>query len=330
MKKSLIVLCLLTYSLFAQAQVKNYPLIEHYTNTKCPSCAGNNPTFYTKTLPFINSSVHHISYHPSFPYPTCELYLANTSENNARAAFNGANYTPSYVLNGGSLQSVTTLTITSLNAEILKTSPIELKVKEISAGSNLTANIKLKTYGDVGSSKYKLMVALCEKTLAYNAPNGEKTHYDVFRKMLTSVNGNDIVAMPAVGNETEFNFNYELNSKWNAAQMYVLAWVVNADTKAVLNSGSKFTSLVSNDEVALADGVQVYPNPANQVLNIDLSDDKYMGSKYELIHPSGQVLREGKVEGTKFQISISDFEVPYFIVKINGPDGIFATKVAKQ
>lgn len=259
------------------AQATKYPLVEHFTNTRCPSCGSNNPGFYQKILPYRNKKVHHIAYHPSYPYSSCVLYKANPSENDARYNASGAsNYgTPTYTLNGGTPNSVTAITDAALKTEIAKTSPLQIDVKEIAAVNGWTANIKLKAKGSLNALNYVLMVALCEKTLDYNAPNGEKVHYDVFRKMLTSVTGNPIAVKPIVGTDVEYNLNYTLDASWNANEMYVLAWVVDPATKEVINSGSKFTTVVGTQDIVNDENITIYPNPTTEQLNIDLSKSEY-------------------------------------------------------
>jgi hypothetical protein len=317
--------------IFAQTLTKKYPLIEHYTNTRCGSCGASNPGFYTKVSSKLNKNVNHVSYHPSFPYSSCVLYKANTSENDARANYNAAQFTPSYVLNGkGGVQGVGTMTEAILTTETSKTSPLEIKVKEVSGVAGWTANIKLKGYGAFNALNYVLMVALCEKKLDYAAPNGEKVHYDVFRKMVSNVNGNTILAMPTIGKESEFNLNYTLDPTWNANEMYILAWVVDVATKEVINSGTKFTSVVGTNDLLQDETVNVFPNPAQDLLTVDLSKSTVKATSYQVLNALGQIVLDANTTEEILNIDISQLPVNQYLVKVNTKDGSIVRSFIKQ
>lgn len=333
MKKTLaITILFLSNAVLIFAQAKKYPLIEHFTNTKCGSCAANNPGFYAKTLPLINKSVHHVSYHPAFPYPTCALYQSNTAENSGRAAFYGVGFTPSFVLNGGDVQSVAALATTALNAEIAKTSPLQIKVKEKENWGMGTVSVKveLTALGAMPTGNYKLVAALCERTLNYDAPNGEKVHFDVFRKMLTAINGNTVSDISTPGSQKEFSFEYSWDSKWNNQLIYVLAWVVNADTKEVINSGSKFNDTSSAVEFEDADDILIYPNPAGQDLTIDISEMSFSEAKYDLLNSLGQVIRSGQISNHTEHVLLNNLSDGFFLVRINTGKGIFTKCILRN
>lgn len=331
MKKNLLFSLFIFVSIIASAQVNKFALLEHYTNTKCPSCGANNPGFYNKSLSYFYKNIHHISYHPSFPYNTCVLYKANTTENDARAAYNGAISTPSYIINGkGGTKAASTLTVNELETQKASKSPIEVKVKEISGVSGWTANIKIKNHGTLSGSNYVLMAALCEKTLNYNAPNGEKVHYDVFRKMLTNVKGNSI-AIPTTGNETEVNFNYTMNADWNANEIYVVAWLVDASTQEVINSGSKFTTVTVNNEDLIEDeNINIYPNPASDFLNIDLNDNVLKINKYQIFNNLGQIVQEAVIDNSFSTIDIANLPKSQYLLKLISKEGAVVRAFVKQ
>jgi hypothetical protein len=315
----------------AQTSVKKYALIEHYTNTRCGSCGASNPGFYTKLGNKLNTAVNHISYHPSFPYSSCVLYKANTSENDARANYNTANFTPSYIINGkGGMQNVVSFTDAILTSEIAKTSPLEVKVKEISGVAGWTANIKLKNYGSLTGANYVLMVALCEKTLNYTAPNGEKVHHDVFRKMISNVNGNPLIAMPTKGQEAELNLNYTLDASWKASEMYVIAWVVDPTTKEVINSGTKFTTVVGTNDLLESENVSVYPNPAQDFIQVDLSKTSFKATSYEVFNSLGQIVLSGAANQENLRIDIAQLPINQYLVKINSAEGSVVKAFVKQ
>ncbi len=310
--------------LLAQSLAPKFSLLEHYTNTRCGSCGANNPGFYTKALPYFNKNVNHISYHPSYPYPSCAIHLTNTTENNERFNYYGANNvgTPTYIINGkGAVKSVTSLTTAILDAEKVAKSPLQVNVKEISGVAGWTANVKLKGFGSFTALNYSLMAAVCEKTYDYNAPNGEKVHHDVFRKMITPTSGKPILVMPGVGQVAEINLNYTLDSSWDATETYVLVWVVDAATKEVINSGSKFTTVVGTEDLIEDEKVSIYPNPASDILNLDLSKASQKATRYQIFNNLGQMVQEAEINNDVMQINVAALPVNQYLIKITTKEG---------
>ncbi|MCB9295388.1 MAG: Omp28-related outer membrane protein [Lewinellaceae bacterium] len=115
--------------------------------------------------------------------------------------------------------------------------------------------------GTPPSGDIRLFVAVVEKEIQYNAPNGETLHHDVFRDMLTSKDG-DPVSLAAAGGSVTASFNYTIQNNWNANQVYVLAFVQDYATKEVFNSGTPFDPLISSAEEASVSAMRLYPNPA--------------------------------------------------------------------
>jgi hypothetical protein len=223
MKKTiLLLLWVLTGLSVATAQAPKYVLLEHFTNTRCSVCGGANPSFYQNIGINSNTKLHHISIHSSIPYSACVFYQANTTPQDARAGFYNVPGTP----------------------RVASCSPIQVKVTETNnGGSSRSASIQVKSLGAPPSGNYRLLVAVVEKDVYYNAPNGESVHHNVFRQFLTETAGNPL-NLAVQGSETAVNFNYSINANWVANEVYVLAWLFDEATKAVLNSGTKFDAQI--------------------------------------------------------------------------------------
>ena len=249
----------LSFQLSAQQQAKRYVLLEHFTNTRCPICANANPGFYN-TIAGYEADVHHIAYHPSVPYSSCIFYQANTEENSARASYYSIFSTPRVFFNGTSGTSAGQVTASMLDSQVGQTSPLAIQVTESGATSR-QVEVGVFSLGTPPSGDIRLFVAVVEKEIQYNAPNGETLHHDVFRDMLTSKDG-DPVSLAAAGGSVTASFNYTIQNNWNANQIYVLAFVQDYATKEVFNSGTPFDPLISSAEEASAGAMRLYPNPA--------------------------------------------------------------------
>ena len=241
MKKSIsFSICLLLASSFITAQVPKYVLFEHFTNTRCGVCGANNPSFYQNISINANPKLHHLAIHPSIPYSACVFYQANMAEQNARASFYNLPGTPRVAVNGSATMSVSNLNATTIdNAYCATCSPVEVRVTEQNNGGNRLASVQVKSVGTPPSGNYRLFAAIVEQTVNYAAPNGESVHHNVFRQFLTAATG-DAVSLAAQGSQTNINFTYTINSNWVGNEIYVLAWLYDATTNTVVNSGTKF------------------------------------------------------------------------------------------
>lgn len=262
MKKIISALMLAAFAapLFAQAQVKKYVMIEHFTNSRCGICASRNPAFFN-LIDDYPSDVHHISVHPPVPYNNCVFYLTNTADNNTMANVYGISGTPRVALNGTLINAGNPLLPTAtLESYLNQTSPLHVKVEESGTGANRTASITLRNSGGIPAGDYTLYAAALEKTINQTTPNGESVHHNVLRDLITD--GIDLAPI-ALGEEISVNLNYTIQNGWNADEMYVLAWVRNNDgSKAILNSGTRFDPVLVSTQTPAAENAKTWPNPA--------------------------------------------------------------------
>lgn len=331
MKKisALLVGLFLTAFLFAQASAKKYLLIEHFTNSRCGVCASKNPAFYNLIGQVqYADDIHHISIHPMFPYPSCVFYQANTVENNAWTALYPVQGTPSIVLNGA-LQTPSTpiLTETKLQTFLGQTSPLALQVIESGPNNARTVQVTAKALGDIPAGNYKIFVAIAEKTVNQQTPNGESVHHDVFRKMLTEVGG-DAFQAPSVGGTVTFNYEYSIPGTWNPDEVYVLAFVKEVDTKQVLNSGTRFDPVLTATADLDPSRVLISPNPVSQFAWVALADDK--AAQVEVFSSNGQrVAASFEYHEKGLMISTVSFTPGIYYVKIIGEKGGYSGKFVK-
>ncbi|MCS7035948.1 MAG: Omp28-related outer membrane protein [Saprospiraceae bacterium] len=333
MKKLLLLsACLLAQALWAQQQPKQYVLIEHFTNSRCPICASRNPAFYALIQQYAKD-IHHLAIHPPVPYNNCAFYLTNPAHNSARANAYGISGTPRVALNG-TLVPVGNplLPAATLQAALGKTSPIAIEVKEGGAAPNKTAEVTVRTFGIVPAGNYRLFVAVAESTVNYNAPNGENKHYDVFHAMLTDINGQSITLPPIGGSASfNFNFNYVKPSGWtsNFDSLYVLAFVQEANTKAVLNSGTRFDPIFTHAlEAQGARAVRWSPNPATDFASALLPGERIRS--VEVFSLSGQQYAvEYTVEADLVRLSLEALLPGAYLVRVMTDAGPYVGRLMR-
>ncbi len=327
--KLLLFFLLAGLALQAQTSAKQYVFIEHFTNSKCSTCAGKNPAFYTLINQYPDD-VHHISIHPPIPYSTCGLYQANKPENEARSAFYGVFGTPSVALNG-TLQPISSplLTAVTLQEYLGNTSPLWLQVSESGPNNARMATINAHSLSALPAGDYKIYAAIVEKTVNFAGGNGETVHHDVFRKMLTDINGNACTPA-AAGQSVQFTFNFSINAAWNPDEVYVLAWVQNAATKEVLNSGTRFDPLVVGTTEPVPQTILIQPNPVNESALAQIGDDR--ARAVEVFAANGQriaVSFENQEDGMVY-IPTASFAAGIYFIKITGEKGVYVAKMVKH
>lgn len=304
--------------------VKKYVLLEHFTNTRCGICAGSNPDFYTAINVENNKNVHHLSIHSMIPYVDCKFYVANKTEQDTRADFYALPGTPRVSVNGAALANVSNITANSIQTFAVETSPLSVLVTE-TTGASRTATIKLKTVGILPTGTYKLNVAIVEKKIDYAGPNGETIHHNVFRKWLNNAD----VTLGALNAELTSTFNYSLDPSWSASNIYVLAFVQNNTSKAVLNSGTRFDVTSATDEPSVDTQVSVSPNPTKE--KIFLTFDKITPQYLTVSNTIGQVVeRVSALNSTGYELNMSSYPSGIYFIKLKSVEGIALKKVVKE
>lgn len=315
-------------SLTGQTSVAKYVLVEHFTNTWCPICAGRNPDFYA-TIQKYPKNVHQISIHPPYPYSGCPLYQYNKTENQERSNFYNLQGTPTVILNGGSLLGGSPLlTEDALKKEIAKTSPLSVLVTESGSGNNRVANISLKPNGAINGD-LRLIAIIVERNLKFTASNGELDHYNVMRKFLTPVTGQKISITDAA--EKKYVFSWKDSTGWKPEEAYVLAFVQNAGTNEVINSGTKFDNLATPLSIVPSLQVlKVYPTLAKDHINIELPNP--VNSNWEIINVHGQTIQRGVFHNLRLtSLPVASLTQGVFWIRISQSDNqVFTAKFIKS
>lgn len=227
-----------------QAQTaKRYLTLEHFTNTRCSSCGINNPALFS-LLDANPGEVHHLSIHSEVPYSNCVFYQHNTVDNNYRKDVYSVFSTPRTFANGtfnGSGSNM--LSQGTIDNNATTTSPIRIAVSQQVASGMLDIQVTLRSYGPINNTALRLFVAITEREVAYNAPNGESLHHNVFRDMLPN-NSGLVLSPPAIGQETTQNFSVPIHPDWQASEIYALVFIQDTITKEIINSGTPFDLII--------------------------------------------------------------------------------------
>jgi hypothetical protein len=316
--------------LSAQANFKRYVMLEHFTNTHCSNCASQNPSFFTRISVETNADLHHMTIHPSYPSANCIFHAANVAEQTARFNYYGIAGTPRAVVNGSSSLPLSSVTAASLATEAATKSVLNIKVSEATAGANKTATVTLtQAGGTIPTAESKLFVVVVEKKISYTGPNGEATHYNVFRKLISPATGTSL-SFNAQGVQTT-TFDYTPSTAWNAANIYVLAYVQNTTSKLIYNSGTRFDlppTGVKNLEIS-EDQVQIAPNPTEGNFQIRL-DNNLKAQKIEILNTAGQQVYAETNNNSVINVNLTKQPKGVYLVRIYTEQGTTTRKILKD
>ncbi len=225
------------------AQAFKFPIFEHFTQASCGPCAQQNPAFQASILDMNPTSVHHIAYHTVWP-GVDPMNALNPTDVDARVVYYGVNGVPSVTLMGNAKTGGPgSFSQADVDAQIAATSPIKVNVTQVDNGNNRDITVVITTVGNVpASSNYVLQTVVVERNVNYvTAPgnNGEKYFPNVMRQLLPNPSGTAVI-IPALGSTATYTFNVVENAAWNDAEIGVIAFVQDDNTKEVLNSGASW------------------------------------------------------------------------------------------
>lgn len=334
MKKLYILLfAFLALSLNSEAQngVKKYILLEHFTNTNCSICASRNNTFFN-LIDNYPKDVHHIAYHPPFPYIQCIFYQFNTAGNMARTDYYNILGTPEVLMWGKEPTPPGGLIVQeALENGLGQTSPLEVIVVE-EGNVFRTVKIEVKTWGDIPAGNYKLHVMVAEQNILYNAPNGETEHHNVYRESLQSNGGISFTPAP-VGESVNFEYGFPIDFEWFEEETYVLAFVQNDDTKDIINSGTKFDERNTTSLTTLANtkSLRLSPNPVQDQLFVDFGQAINSTASLKIYDTQGKLLMVQQVaEGIQqTQVNVAGLPEGVLLVQLENEEGLWSGKLIK-
>jgi len=324
-----LIFTILFFSIDAFGQsAKKYVLLEHFTNTRCSTCASRNPAFFN-LVQENEGNVHHIAVHPPYPYTQCAFYQHNTNDNLSRTEFYEVFGTPRvYVWGSRNSESGKLMSQERLNTFLDQTSPIAVVVNEETEGNTRNVTVDIQTYENLEANDLKLFVSIVEKEVDYNAPNGEKEHFNVFRKSLPDYDGSSF-SPAAIGESKSFNFSYELDSEWDASQVYAVAYVQNVATKEIINSGTRFDEVATDIEESILNQILLlYPNPANDFINIESTNPQLNIQGVSIYNNSGALLQS--FDGNPSKIDVRTYPTGIYFVKLESSEETIYRKVVVQ
>lgn len=296
------------------AQSHRVMLVESFTNAGCMPCAQQNPAFNS----LIETNIDRlavIKYHTRWPLATDPMYLSNAADIDARTGFYNVATVPTAILDGNRYYSAPSGINQNIINQLLNIPPrFEMQIgSEVHPGDNkITVRVEGEAVSSVGGD-LRLFVALVERETHFDAPpgtNGETDFLHVLKEFLTDASGLDLGSLE-MGDHFDYTFDSQSNDNQGIENLSAIAWIQNYNTHEVYQA-CKHNLVSASVNESMKNGIQVYPNPTDGVVNIMTG-----GRKITLYNMLGQCVFESK--GKDFHsIDLKPFGSGIYIMEMEG------------
>jgi hypothetical protein len=317
-------------------------LVENFTNPAA-SNASQNLLNFNAIQP---DETVKIQYHTAFP-ANDPINSANPMDHNARAAFYGLN---SSIQNSGALVPRGYIDGTSqgnfigawsdnyLSLQSLVSAPVSLTVTDLVAElGQIKAAVTVTALEDIlvnPARNYRLFIVVVEKQFTAN------NNRFIMRRMLPDAAG---IVIPNKNVTTLANKNdvltfttdsFEIPGVEDPSQLAIVAFIQDINSKEVIQSGLLSTLVnpftIETNVETQADGIIIFPNPANESFVIELPSKTETRLSVNLIDPVGRPIQELFFEKGEHRKTINTQELAggIYVIQIGaGKSGAIRKKV---
>ena len=324
------------------AQSQRIVFIEEATQASSITSASANPALHAK----VNSNLDKVvfmAYHASWP-GFDPMYSDNEAEIDERISYYNFSFVPQIAVQGnlaagssplGSLENLTQSQIDAINGEISEFNIImdtEINNNELKVTGSVEATAEVS--GDL-----RLRLAIIERVIhSTDAPggtNGETKYLNVFKKFINGPTGIDLENAWAVGDSYSINEIFDLSALniYNMAEIDVIAFVQNDDNKFVHQVESPFLVNPIRENGFIKE-FSIFPNPANEAINVHLAFSRNTFAKMEIINALGETIlqnRQSFAAGShQYTIDTYNFPAGVYLFKMMAGGQIWSQKFVVQ
>lgn len=313
-------------------QVPKQVILEHFTNTKCSVCGIKNPDLNTNLSN--NEDVIRISYHPSSPYATCVFNQHNVNGNDDRTNQYGVyGGTPVLVIQGSYNQTTNFGDPALFDNYYGEESPILLNtyIDSITIDSTYVKVVATTVAPLSLVESYSLYAGLAEDTIYYNAPNGETSHYNVFRTALNGNQGTSTSLNSTIGDSVILYFKTRNHVDWNLGNLTAFSVLQSTTDLSVLQSSISSKVALNNSYVSEQsgeEGFELHFNGTSEILSI-LKENCQRFDNYEIVSINGQIIQQGSLTGNLTYIGVSKMPQGIYLVRLSNKQAQTSSKAVK-
>lgn len=321
------------------------PLYEIFTSSTCGPCTPGNANF-ENVVRGKEDECTFIKYQQNFP-STGDPYANAESVN--RRGFYGVNSIPRMQIDGGWDGNANSFS-SSLHEEAVDLfSLVTINASFDKWAQEVSANIEVSALEDVGN--VSIYAAVIETITDKNVKtNGETEFTHVFKRFMSGFEGEEVslakgasisksynvvfqgdYRLPSNGQQASWiNVNTE-HSVENFENLSVLVWVQDNSTLQVLQSAyaEELNLNVRNLEVL---DLNVYPNPASDMVNVVLKLDSYSPAKISLTNAMGTVVNSETINNlnigsNSLTVNLADQSNGVYFLTVETETGINTQKI---
>lgn len=263
-------------------------LVENFTNEDATANNDRFKSFRAVNEVFNPAELVKLQYHHASAVTNAEkddLHLDNPVDQNARAAFYGVTNPVRAFIDGGFGQTSSNVTFESPNLEnyfslrSLVTSPVNISIDflpELDPSqpnmAQLYVQATVQATNNIPAGQYNVFVAIAEQSV--------DDQVYVLRKFLPDASGTPLSTLSLTDPAQEIKVSYDMRHvtrmpDGSFAPFAVIVFVQHLQTKEVLQTfmrtdGTASSQIVTGIETPIDKYVRLYPNPADDVLNIIL------------------------------------------------------------
>lgn len=295
----------------------------------------NTGSFNTKEL--VKLQYHHASAQNTAPPD--ELHKDNPMDQNARAAFYGVTNPIRAFVDGGFGQTSSNYTFTSgpvldtyFSLRSLVSSPVHIAIDFAAEPSDkLNIRTTVQATDALGNpGQYNVFIAIAEKDILGQAY--------VLRKFLPDASGTPLTSLSKTDAAQEINVSYDMRHitklpNGDYAPFAVIVFVQHLETKDVLQTmmredASPSSEIVTGIETAPDDYLRLYPNPADDQLNIILPVPAKEETPLKVFDAFGRQVFEGVFKTGEHvkTIETKAFAAGVYLIQLSTPQGVTRKK----
>lgn len=218
-------------------------LFEDFTSTTCPPCAAAAAAIESGLELVGDEHVAAIAIHVWWPGAGNDpWWLDNQADNRARVNYYGVNSVPRYFIDGSQYNGSRTAqaVASAIQNRGRVESPLQIAMRAAMAPDHLRATVTVTAEEDVRN--VNLFLSLNDDHVEYNAPTGQRDHYDSMVKMFPDGNGTRFSLDE--GDSRVFEFDEDLEGygwhELDPSNSILVAWVQDSGDREVLQSQNLF------------------------------------------------------------------------------------------
>ncbi|HRW62068.1 MAG TPA: T9SS type A sorting domain-containing protein, partial [Bacteroidales bacterium] len=297
-------------------------LLEHFANPE-ENDFENTQSLIENISSENKNDVTTIQYFTSFPKVNeiSEFYAAGPS---ARSLYYGVSQVPYSIIDGGdrkfNYSSTNTLDGSDIKKRMLQNSVFYLDVKQGISGENLNISTTVKAIENIEQADYSVRILVGEKSVLSNNFN----YYNILRAMLPDPAGTLLERSWNADDSVKLFHSWVIPSELNADSLFVIAFIQNEDSKEIYQAAytSEFGVLTSDNEFkeSLSElDYLVYPNPANETVNLKFIGNRNSDLKLNIYNNTGYLVKTVYLPSDikDYNININDLPVGIYFLKLD-------------